>query len=160
LRGHELLLLHPETGLTFDCLSPWGLFNMEERRIYSTAEIVKAYLAKNAVSPGELVALISAVHAALAIAQPQARPLSHPRQPPPVPIDHSVRLDHIVCLEDGLLFKSLKNHLRAQHRLTAAAYRAKWNLPRDYPMVAPSTSKIRSAHSKKIRAMQTAISVT
>jgi predicted transcriptional regulator len=43
---------------------------------------------------------------------------------PAVPIRRSIQPDHIVCLDDGLKFKSLKRHLRAMHNLSPEAYRA------------------------------------
>ena len=58
--------------------------------------------------------------------------------------------DHIVCLEDGKQFKSLKRHLMSQYGLTPEEYRAKWNLPADYPIVAPNYAAARSALAKKI----------
>lgn len=60
----------------------------------------------------------------------------------------SVHDDHIVCLEDGKKFKSLKRHLMTHHALSPDEYRAKWGLPSDYPMVAPSYSASRSALAK------------
>ena len=45
--------------------------------------------------------------------------------------------DVLICLEDGKKFKSLRRHLKL-HGLTLKQYREKWNLPPDYPMVAPN----------------------
>ena len=58
--------------------------------------------------------------------------------------------DYIVCLDDGKKFKSLKRHIRVSHGLTPDEYRQKWNLPYDYPMVAPNYAKARSELAKKI----------
>jgi len=55
----------------------------------------------------------------------------------------------IICLEDGRAFQSLKRHLRVKYNLTPQAYRNKWGLPNDYPMVAPNYAKRRSALAKK-----------
>lgn len=63
---------------------------------------------------------------------------------PAVPIRKSITPDHIVCLEDGRKFKSLKRHLRTRYNLSPEEYRAKWGLPRDYPMVAPNYAKARA----------------
>ena len=57
--------------------------------------------------------------------------------------------DALVCLEDGLEFQSLKRHLRVKYNLTPDAYRQKWGLPRDYPMVAPDYARRRSALAKR-----------
>ena len=108
------------------------------------SEIVSAYVAHNPLPPADLPALIRSVHGTLlevaggvAAAAPEA-----PR--PAVPVRKSVTQDYIVCLEDGKRFKSLKRHLRTQYAMTPEAYRAKWDLPPDYPMVAPSYAKARS----------------
>ncbi len=63
---------------------------------------------------------------------------------PAVPIRKSITADHIVCLEDGRKFKSLKRHLRVKYNLSPEEYRAKWGLPADYPMVAPNYAKARA----------------
>lgn len=75
---------------------------------------------------------------AAAVAAPEA-------QTPAVPPKKSVTNDHIVCLEDGRQFKSLKRHLRTDHDLSPEQYREKWHLAADYPMVAPAYAKARSA---------------
>jgi predicted transcriptional regulator len=113
-----------------------------------TADIVAAYVANNTVSSSEVSVLINSVHSALQglIAgppQPEAEPLK-----PPVPIKKSITADHIISLEDGKPYKSLKRHL-ARLGLTPVQYRDKWGLPRDYPMVAPSYSERRSELAKK-----------
>jgi predicted transcriptional regulator len=69
---------------------------------------------------------------------------------PAVPVKRSVQKDYIVCLEDGKKFKSLKRHLGLHYNLTPDEYRAKWNLPSDYPMTAPSYSAARSALAIKL----------
>ena len=67
---------------------------------------------------------------------------------PAVPIRRSLTDDHIVCLEDGKKLKMLKRHLMSDHGLTPEAYRAKWGLRPDYPMVAPNYSAQRSSPSR------------
>ena len=67
---------------------------------------------------------------------------------PAVPIKKSVTPDYIISLEDGRKFKSLKRHLSAHYGMTPDDYRAKWNLPSDYPMVAPNYAATRSALAK------------
>ena len=71
-------------------------------------------------------------------------------QKPAVPIKKSVGADFIICLEDGKKFKSLKRHLRTAYGLTPQEYREKWDLPADYPMVAPSYAAARSELAKKL----------
>ena len=63
-------------------------------------------------------------------------------------IRKSVADDHIICLEDGKSFKSLKRHLQTVHGMTPDQYRQRWNLGREYPMVAPAYAKARSALAK------------
>ena len=115
------------------------------------AEIVTAYVARNSVPRSELSALFEAVHAAvasLAIGGESAPPPVE-AQAPAVSIRKSVTPDYLICLDDGKQFKSLKKHL-GMIGLTPDQYRAKWNLPHDYPMVAPNYAAQRSALAKKI----------
>jgi predicted transcriptional regulator len=67
-----------------------------------------------------------------------------------VPIERSVQQEHIICLEDGKKFKSLKRHLMARYNMTPEQYREKWGLPSDYPMVAPNYAATRSEMAKKL----------
>ena len=115
-----------------------------------SAEIVGAYVGHNAISPGDLPALITAVHRALSGLQSQAAEPTVSPQEPAVPVRRSIRPDGIVCLEDGKTFKSMKRHLAAYHNLTPLQYRDKWKLPFDYPMVALAYSAKRSELAKTI----------
>jgi len=115
-----------------------------------TADVVSAYVAKNPVSALELSTLIGRVHGALfglsstpAIAAPV-------RPEPAVSIRKSVTDDFIICLEDGKKFKSLKRHLSSRYGMTLQQYRERWELPSDYPMVAPGYSATRSELAKKL----------
>jgi predicted transcriptional regulator len=58
--------------------------------------------------------------------------------------------DYIICLEDGKKFKSLKRHLRTHYNMTPEQYREKWDLPSDYPMVAPNYAQARSTLAKRM----------
>ena len=69
---------------------------------------------------------------------------------PAVPVKRSITAEHIVCLEDGKKFKSLKRHLRTQYDMTPEQYREKWGLPPDYPMVAPNYAAARSQLAKEM----------
>lgn len=113
-----------------------------------TSEIVSAYLQNNHVSEQKLPELIRDVYQTLqsvgTIAQPRRA------NEPAVPIKESVTEDAIICLEDGKRFKSLKRHLRSRYNLTPDAYREKWGLPHDYPMVAPSYARKRSRLAKEM----------
>lgn len=117
------------------------------RHIELTASIVSAYVSNNPVPSGQLPDLIASVNAAV-------RGLAGPVKTAPIELipavnpKRSIFPDHIICLEDGRKFKSLKRHLRTDFGLTPDEYRAKWNLPGDYPMVAPNYSQKRSALAK------------
>ena len=65
-------------------------------------------------------------------------------------MSRSVQPDYIVCLEDGRKMKMLKRHLATDHQLTPAEYRAKWQLPADYPLVAPNYAARRKELAHKI----------
>ena len=114
-----------------------------------TADIVSAHVANNPVASGDLPALIASVHSSLAGLGTHHEAVSA-GQEPAVPVRRSVRSDHIVCLEDGKKLKMLKRHLMTHYRMTPDQYRAKWNLPADYPMVAPDYAKQRSVLAKKM----------
>jgi predicted transcriptional regulator len=114
-----------------------------------TARITAAYLRANQVPAAELPAVIGTVFSGLS--QVGSRQAPEPeRQEPAVPIKKSVQRDYIVCLEDGKKLKMLKRHLRTTYGMTPEEYRAKWGLPRDYPMVAPAYAERRSEFAKSI----------
>ena len=114
------------------------------------ADIVSAYVVKNALPASELPALIAQTHSSLAkLASGTVVPAVEPPKEPAVPVKKSVTNDYIICLEDGKKFKSLKRHLSTAFNLTPEAYRKKWGLPVDYPMVAPGYSNVRSGLAKQ-----------
>lgn len=114
------------------------------------AEIVSAYVSNNSVPASDLPGLLSDVHSALMRVSTGAAPAVPEAAKPAVPPKKSVTNDYIVCLEDGRKFKSLKRHLRTQYNMSPEEYREKWNLPPDYPMVAPAYAKARSALAKQM----------
>jgi predicted transcriptional regulator len=114
-----------------------------------TADIVAAHVSNNSVSVGDVASLIANVHAALSGLGASATPEA-PRQEPAVSIRSSVKPDYIVCLEDGKKLKMLKRHLMTHYQMTPDDYRAKWGLPSDYPMVAPSYAATRKELALKI----------
>ena len=116
------------------------------------AEIVSAFVANNSLPLAELPGLIQSVHAALTkIASGAATPgTAEPTAPAAaVTVRRSITPDYLICLDDGRKFKSLRRHL-AGLGMTPEQYRAKWNLPGDYPMVAPNYAAQRSELAKKI----------
>ena len=107
-----------------------------------TAKIVAAHVSNNSVALAELPGLIHQVHQALSGIGSAVAPGVRPE--PAVPIKKSVTPDYIVCLEDGKKLKMLKRHLKTAYNLTPEQYRERWDLPLDYPMVAPNYAKQRS----------------
>ena len=115
------------------------------------AEITSAYVSNNSVRVGDLAGLFGEIHSALVHISSGTAVVAAPEaQTPAVSLKKSITNDHLICLEDGRRFKSLKRHLRTNHDMTPEQYRQKWHLASDYPMVAPTYAKARSALAKKI----------
>lgn len=113
-----------------------------------TAQIVSAHLSHNTLAAEAVPSLIQSVYRSLAAAgHIEVLPAAGPS--PAVPVKKSVFPDYIVCLEDGKKLKMLKRHLHASYGLTPDAYRAKWGLPKEYPMVAPKYAATRSSLAKQ-----------
>lgn len=113
-----------------------------------TAQIVSAHVSNNPIGAEALPNLIQEVYRTLAgVGKEQVMP---DKQQPAVPVKKSVYPDHIICLEDGKKLKMLKRHLKTSYNMTPEQYREKWQLPPDYPMVAPNYAKHRSSLAKKI----------
>ena len=112
-----------------------------------TAKIVAAHVSNNQIGTEALPSLIQSVYRSLSSA---GEAVPAPAQSPAVPIKKSVFPDYIICLEDGKRLKMLKRHLQTSYGLSPEAYRTKWGLPRDYPMVAPSYAATRSTLAKSI----------
>jgi len=122
---------------------------IQETLVTLTADIVAAHVSNNSVAVSDLPVLIQNVHGALAgLGTAAAEPIV--KQEPAVSVRASVKPDFIVCLEDGKKLKMLKRHLMTHYQMTPEQYRAKWNLPADYPMVAPNYAEQRRMLAKKI----------
>lgn len=115
-----------------------------------TSEVVSAYVGNNPVSTNELPVVIGEVYAAFAKAIALGHTQSSEPPKPAVSVKKSINDDYLICLEDGLKFKSLKRHLRSHFDLSPEEYREKWGLPRDYPMVAPNYAKARSRLAREM----------
>ena len=115
-----------------------------------TARIVSAYVSNNPVAASDLPSLISETHAALDRASNRHPEPMREELKPAVPIKRSRTEEFISCLECGKQFKSVKRHLRTHHSLSPEEYREKWQLPHDYPMVAPNYAAARSQLAKKM----------
>jgi predicted transcriptional regulator len=121
----------------------------ENRLTQLTSDIVSAFVERNPVSISDLPELIRLVHSALhapAGAALEAEAAAHAR-PTATQIRKSITPDALISFEDGRSYTMLRRHLRAVG-LTPEAYRAKWGLPVDYPMVAPNYSARRSEFAK------------
>jgi predicted transcriptional regulator len=118
--------------------------------IEMAAEIVSAYVGKNAVGSDQLPELIRQVHGALTSVSSGASEVPPAKADPAVPVRKSIQPDYLICLDDGRKFKSLKRHLRTKYDLSPEQYREKWGLPKDYPMVAPNYAASRSALAKSM----------
>ena len=115
-----------------------------------TADIVSAYVGNNNVQVTEVPGLISSIHAALSQISTGVVEVEPEVKEPAVSVRKSITPDFLICLEDGRKFKSLKRHLRTKYNISPEEYRAKWNLPKDYPMVAPNYAKARSDLAKQM----------
>jgi predicted transcriptional regulator len=110
-------------------------------------DIVSAFVSNNSLSPDKLPGLLQEVHDALRVLG-SGGTASAGNQAPAVPISKSVTPEHVICLEDGKKLKMLKRYLRTHYSMSPEEYRRKWNLPADYPMVAPNYAKRRSQFAK------------
>ena len=126
--------------------------NMDDKSelLEMTADIVSAYVGNNSVAANDLPALIANIHAALSTVSTGVVEVEPEPKEPAVPVRKSISPDFLICLEDGRKFKSLKRHLRTKYDMSPEEYRAKWNLPKDYPMVAPNYAKARSDLAKQM----------
>jgi predicted transcriptional regulator len=115
-----------------------------------STDIVAACIAQNHAAAADLPALIASTYGALKAAVSSQQVSKVEVLKPFVPIKKSVTPDYIICLEDGKKFKSMKSHL-ANLGMTPDQYRRKWDLPDDYPIVAPNYAASRSELAKKFR---------
>ena len=123
--------------------------DMNETLITLTSDIVAAHVSNNNVLLDDLPSLITNVYGALSgLGQPA--PVVEEAPEPAVSIRASVKPDYIVCLEDGKKLKMLKRHLMTHYNMTPEQYRQRWNLPADYPMVAPNYAEKRRELAKSI----------
>jgi predicted transcriptional regulator len=115
-----------------------------------TTEIVAAHVSNNTVAVGDLGQLINQVYQSLANigGGPASAPATRPQ--PAVSVKKSIQPDYLVCLEDGKKLKMLKRHLKTAYNMSPEAYRERWGLPNDYPMVAPNYAQQRSRLAKEI----------
>lgn len=123
--------------------------NLKENTIRYAVDIVSAYIAKNDVSKDQLPELLSSTYKAVANLRNNSTHLQSTLVPA-VPIEESITDDHIICLEDGKKLKMIKRHLRTVYGMSVEEYRKRWQLPTDYPTVAPNYAEKRSKLAKVI----------
>tara|TARA_B100000678_G_scaffold110538_1_gene92514 strand:- start:29 stop:472 length:444 start_codon:yes stop_codon:yes gene_type:complete len=122
---------------------------MTQTLIAFTSNIVEAYVANNSAELDDVPVLINNVYSALS-GLSGGQPQEEERPEPAVSIRASVKPDYLVCLEDGKKLKMLKRYLRTNYDMSPEEYRERWNLPSDYPMVAPNYAEKRRELAKKI----------
>lgn len=115
-----------------------------------TSEIVTAFVTSNPMQPDQLTKLIADVYETISGLTTDRAINEEPKQEPAVSVRASIKPDYLVCLEDGKRLKMLKRYLRTNFGMSPEEYRAKWNLPPDYPMVAPNYAAMRAEMAKKI----------
>ncbi|WP_379551166.1 MucR family transcriptional regulator [Qipengyuania sp. DGS5-3] len=123
--------------------------DMSEALITLTSDIVAAHVSNNSVTVDDVPALITNVYSALSSLDIGTTEEAPPPEPA-VSIRASIKPDYIVCLEDGKKLKMLKRYLRTNYDMTPEQYRERWNLPADYPMVAPNYAETRRKLAKEI----------
>ncbi|HEX7853389.1 MAG TPA: MucR family transcriptional regulator [Sphingobium sp.] len=116
-----------------------------------TVQLLSAYLANNEVAHTELAELIRTTrHALVGEPAPSTTETVTDAIKPAVSIRKSLASpDFILSLIDGKPYKTLKRHLTT-HGLTPQAYRERYKLPADYPMVAPGFAEQRRLIANKI----------
>lgn len=120
-----------------------------EELLSLTADIVSSHLSNNTVAVSDVPTLIEHVYSSLSKLE-SPEPEEEPRPDPAVSVRKSIQPDFIVCLEDGKKLKMLKRHLKTRYDMTPDEYRERWNLPADYPMVAPNYAEQRRQLAKQI----------
>lgn len=121
---------------------------MSEQILELAGSLTCSYVANNQLPHSEVPQLFRSLYEALSGLSGNGSPTA--QLPVGISVKKSITDDFIVCLEDGKKLRTLKRYLGTQYQLTPEAYRKKWGLPPDYPMVAPSYARLRSAFAKKI----------
>jgi predicted transcriptional regulator len=122
---------------------------MTEAVLSLTAQVISGYVSNNRLTGEQLPVLMQAVYQSLSTAG-AALAAAEARIAPKVEVKKSVFPNRVLCLVCGKGFSMLKRHLNTEHQLTPPEYRERYELPRDYPLVAPDYAKTRSALAKKL----------
>jgi predicted transcriptional regulator len=118
--------------------------------IEMTTEIVAAHVSNNSVAVGDVSVLVRSVHEALASVEAGKGERQEEKKAAVVSIRSSVKPDHITCLLCGRKQKTMKRHLQVAHGMNPDQYRAEFDLPKAYPMVAPEYSQRRGDLARRI----------
>jgi predicted transcriptional regulator len=125
-----------------------------DKLVEMTSNIVSSYVANNQLGVDAVPGLVESVFKILDRLVSQktngANGSAEERPQPAVPIKRSVHRHAITCLECGGSFKSLRRHLSVRHGMSIQDYRSRWDLPGNYPFVAPEYAAVRSQFAKKI----------
>lgn len=126
--------------------------DIERENLHLATDIVISYISNNAsaLSPDDIPDFITKVYNAVSTTSAIMAVANTAPPEPAVSIRRSVTPEYIICLEDGKRLKMLKRHLRTAFNMSPEEYRARWNLPADYPMVAPAYAEKRRDLAKKI----------
>lgn len=118
--------------------------------LMATARITAAWLSAHPIATEDVPGLVLDVYRVLTglVSPVAATPAVRPADTPAVPVRRSVFPDHLACLDCGASMRTLRKHLRQTHRIEPDVYRAKWNLPGNYPLVAPDYTVVRSGMAK------------
>lgn len=125
------------------------------------ARIVAGYAQRSDVTQDDIIALTQRLIAVFsgtktpsikesAVAPAPAQSTSRQRMSPAIPIEKAVTDEKVYCLCCGKGFTMLKRHLKAEHGLTEDEYRAMFDLPEDFPLVAPNYSERKAAYAKQV----------
>ena len=151
LRFQSLLDLHQKMFMI--ALLPSLFYVAMQDKNALIAQIVTTYASRPDAKIEDIVALTAKLHAELGldssneVAAPVAT--SYPARANLTP-ETAVTNDKVFCLCCGRGFKMLKRHLGAEHGLTEQAYRDTFNLPEDYPLVAPSYSERKASYARSV----------
>lgn len=125
-------------------------FTYQESLLSSVSQVVSAYVVAHKITLEEIPHVISYVYQAFKSIDQNRFVVHGLPKDPAVPVDESVCDDYIVCLEDGKKLQMLKRHLKTAYGMTLQQYKERWNLPQDYPTVAPNYARRRSSIAQRV----------
>ena len=127
--------------------------NIELREL--VAEVAAAYFSNSNMNPNDIPLVIAQIASSLAAVSDGSGADEPAEAAPAAPkltpgqIRKSITPGALISFEDGRPYKTLRRHLTVKG-LTPEAYREKWGLPRDYPLVAADYSASRSQLAKNL----------